>query len=172
MKQIFIVFFLLQFIFQTKGNSRQFEYLFPIPGSEMHSKFTDLIIRPGYPIQSFDLGLLKNTTITGNKSGDHNYIIQLLENKTTAVLEFELPFEPGEEVHVVFDQRLLNVESNPIGEFHYKFKISAFKKYTEAFILPEKKDLVYPEKDLDTLPPDFLQLIFKFPEFHMMQKYF
>ena len=75
-----------------------FQYLHPVPGSELVSKQTTIIMRTGDYIGSADFNNFSQIQITGSHSGNHGYDMLLAENDKTVILKPYSEFEPGETV--------------------------------------------------------------------------
>ncbi|MEM7104142.1 MAG: arylsulfotransferase family protein [Bacteroidota bacterium] len=155
MKQGIVLTFLLMIAWGTFASDSKFEYLFPIPGTALHSKNTDIIIRPGYSLSQQDINKLESTKVIGSVSGSHDFKATLVENSRTIVFDFDQPFLPGEEIEVIFDTSFRGFDLNPIGTFDYHFSISASKKYVSDFDWSNKEVFATQEKDTDSLPPGF-----------------
>jgi hypothetical protein len=148
-------------------NTNRYQYLSPVPGSEMVMPSTSIIIRYGETFSSLTSRNLSDIVVTGEKSGFHPGKLILLENNNLLSFSPAAPFDYGEKVTVELKDnfKLLNGSSAPY--LKYTFRI-AEKKINEnkdalASLKSElnrtklNKTIPYKHQNLyqDSLPSDF-----------------
>ncbi|MCW8824705.1 MAG: aryl-sulfate sulfotransferase [Ignavibacteriaceae bacterium] len=178
--QKFIVAILSLLLFTAKVIPQQtgiseYQYLSPVPGSEMNSEKTNIIIRYGQAYNSNDIYKGNLIKVTGERSGLHSGQIILAENNRTLLFEPDFPFMEGETV-TVKSLRQISTEGNQlIPLLSYNFRIaerdlnknkSNPKKYllseysntynsnNNGFLRPNSYNPVYSVIS-DSLPEDF-----------------
>jgi len=104
----------------------EFEYLSPLPNSEMNNPKTNLIIRYGVPFNTDDV-LNKNVIeVIGSKSGLHSGEIILAENNNTLLFEPYIPFQKGEIVNVKIISNVRTNNDEIIPELNFNFRITDY----------------------------------------------
>ncbi len=80
-----------------------FEYVSPVPGSRLVSRFNNIILRPG---PRFGEPSLRNVRlrVEGAASGPHAGSLELSDDRRTLLFQPDLPFSPGEEVTVTVER--------------------------------------------------------------------
>jgi hypothetical protein len=90
--KVFLTIFLMSsFLINAQNiNTKRFQYLSPVPGSNLNSPETNIIIRFGGAISNNNMS--NSLSIIGNKSGQHQGKIILVENGTTLIFKPENQF--------------------------------------------------------------------------------
>ena len=166
--------FIFLIIFLSVHTAKAFQhsdihYLFPLPNTDYHSKYSQIIIRfhsiwP-YQVENLD-GFIK---IQGAESGVVSGETIISTDNKTIVFKPSMPFIPGEKVEVRLTPIIAGAE-RPLLEFTYHFFISPhseiFHPVTDENYLVEKSELnlqrnlskksVYPlVKNGVSIPTDF-----------------
>ncbi len=119
----FIIFFRFDGLTQNLV-ANDFQYISPIPGSEMNSPETNIIIRYGKPFKQDVVTNQKIFIVKGELSGIHQGRIKLTEDNRTLLFVPQIPFAEGENVSVGFSEQLRTVENESIPDLNFYFKVS------------------------------------------------
>ena len=103
-------------------NINRFKYLSPVPGSNLNSPETNIIIRYGNAFSNNDIA--NSLSVVGNKSGRHEGEIILAENGRTLIFKPKNQFAEGEIVTVKLGSSLQTISGEQIPELQYSFKTS------------------------------------------------
>lgn len=136
-----------------------FQYQYPMGGSESVSPESNLILRPGAPI---DAATVRSQIfdVVGSVSGKHDGKARLSDDGTTILFRPSAPFEHGEIVNVRIREGIMTSAGTPIGSARYAFRVSE----TRETLLGVNENSVsavaplltgFPQPFLDTLPTNF-----------------
>ena len=101
-------------------NTKRFQYLSPVPGSNLNSPETNIIIRFG---DAFNNNNISNSlTVVGGKSGRHQGKIILAESGRTLIFKPENKFADGEAVAVKLGNNLRTISGEQVPILQYSFK--------------------------------------------------
>jgi len=116
--------FATKLIFSQQIGISEYQYLSPVPGSDMNSTETNIIIRYGPIYNSNDVYENNLIEVTGDKSGLHSGQIILAENNRTILFEPDFPFLEGEIVTVSLLRAINTEENKPVPQLSFKFSIA------------------------------------------------
>lgn len=98
-------------------------YLSPVPGSEMNSPYTEIIIRSKNLLNKQSVNL-NDLIVNGSKSGLHSGKIILSDDGKTLIFKPDDSFDAGETVSVSLTSGLDNIFGNEIGKCSFNFTVS------------------------------------------------
>ena len=110
--------------FSQQNGTSEYQYLSPVPGSEMNSPGTNIIIRYGIPYNSADVFTKTILEVIGNKSGPHSGKIILAENERTLLFNPDSPFWEGETVTVKLKGPVRTQDNVNIPNLIFNFRIT------------------------------------------------
>ncbi|HEU4725981.1 MAG TPA: aryl-sulfate sulfotransferase [Candidatus Eisenbacteria bacterium] len=118
-----------------------FLYVSPLPGSTLNLPATNVIVRPGGPIDPASLDPLTTVTLAGSFTGAHAGRLRLSDDGETIVVRPSLPFLPGESVtcRIAPGIRSTSGESFPGATFEFHL-VGARIPSTEALFSIEAAD--------------------------------
>jgi len=137
----FLILITLKLSYSQQSSIPEFEYISPLPGSEMIMPETNIIIRFGQPYNSNDVFSEKLIEVRGEKSGLHSGEIILAEKNKTLLLTPDIPFQEGETVSVRFVRPTKTEDDQIIPVLSFSFKITE-KNINEIVKLNPEKYLV------------------------------
>lgn len=109
-------------------NVSKFQYISPSPGSVLVTPETNIIIKPGEVLATFDLNDPSLISVTGHLGIDsYPGKLYLTSDSKTIVFIPDNPFTPGEEITVNLANKLKTLHNVPIGELQFSFKITPDK---------------------------------------------
>lgn len=165
-------------IFSQQSGTAKFQYLSPLPGSEMNQPETNIIIRYGTPFNSGDVLKGKLIEVSGEISGIHSGKIILTEDDKTMLFTPEVPFALGENVTVKFLRTVKTKYNKIIPDLNFTFRITKkdinkliienpekyFSRLNPELLIPKntssgKSSLSYSSVMNDTLPEDFPTIV-------------
>src|SRR5689334_23947864 len=115
--------FLFTFLFLNTviASQAQFSYISPMPGSKMHNKETNIILRTGKPI---DASSLKTNlvSINGSVSGTHECKIKLADDGKSILIYPSPILSGGETVTVVVNDGIRNETGEVIYGITFQFQ--------------------------------------------------
>jgi hypothetical protein len=126
-KQLQITALLVLFLFcsiLSAKSSKTFQYISPVPGSELNSRQTNIIIREGSKIDPGNLSNPYIIEVVGSLSGTHTGELLLSDDEKTVVFNPHLPFEPNEIVTVTLHRGLKTIEGKEVKSTSFTFKIT------------------------------------------------
>jgi hypothetical protein len=103
-------------------NVKRFQYLSPVPGSNLNSPETNIIIRFGNAFSNNNIA--NSLSVVGNKSGYHQGKMILAENGRTLVFKPKNQFAEGEVVTVKLRNDLRTISDEQVPVLQYSFKTS------------------------------------------------
>ena len=130
MTKIFKVFFLLLIIGElcysqnNNFNVESFQYISPVPGSGLHNPQTNIIIRQGETLSSFNLNDTTLITVTGDSSGLHSGTLYLTPDSKTIIFQPLSSFVKGEQVSVSLASGLTTATGGNVDSLHFFFTIT------------------------------------------------
>lgn len=101
----------------------QFTYINPVPGSEMHSPQTTIILKSEEAIDQETVHNKYLAEIKGSLSGKHNWTARLSDDNKTVILSPETAFEYGETVSVEVNPELRTMAGRTLHGTSFQFKI-------------------------------------------------
>ena len=121
MKTLFTIWLLLFcFVF---GQSKNFDYVSPLPGSKYVSPETNIILKPGGEIDKASInGNL--ISVIGSKSGIHRGNFLLADNQKTLIFNPDIKFFPFEKVSVELKDGIRTITGQDIGQLKFNFFIN------------------------------------------------
>ena len=119
-RHFYLVFFFLFIIFESA--KAQFQFLFPMPGSEDHSTNCNIVIREGNRLKAASLIGNDLFKITGSESGMHSFDVILSRDKKTILLKPQVPFAEDETVRVDINAGIEKENGQKINEYSFSFK--------------------------------------------------
>jgi arylsulfate sulfotransferase len=160
-KLIVPILFLLLFaakVFPQQTGISEYQYISPVPGSDMNSEKTNIIIRYGSAYNASDIYKGNLIKVTGERSGLHSGQIILAENNRTILFEPDFPFLEGENVTVKLLRSINTKDNKPIPMLSFHFRIierdlNKFKNNSEKYLLREYSDIKN-SKNTSSLRPD------------------
>ena len=105
-------------------NTELFQYISPVPGSELLLRQTNIIIRQGEELTGVDLNDTTLLTVNGSISGKHSGNLYLTIDSKTLIFEPNLPFTNGEKVEVYLKSGLRTITGNTVDSLGFSFSIS------------------------------------------------
>ncbi|MCY7408865.1 MAG: arylsulfotransferase family protein [Chitinophagales bacterium] len=125
----------------------QYQFISPMPGSQMNNTERIIVIREGKQI---DASTLKNNlfTIKGSKSGLHTFKMILTRDGKTINLNPDMPFAFDEEVTVTISNGIRSTEKRKWIAYSFSFK--THREYTteeKANFITAKNDALQQELD-------------------------
>ena len=123
LKVVLITFLMSALLINAQDiNTKRFQYLSPVPGSNLNSPETNIIIRLG---DTFSNANIANClSVLGNKSGLHKGKVILTEDGRTLIFKPENEFTAGEIVTVRLGSNLRTISGESIPVLQYSFKTS------------------------------------------------
>lgn len=107
------------------NSQHQFEYLHPIPGSSLLSKYTTVIVRPGDKILSTAEGLSSLFSVIGSSSGIHEGRANISDDRKTILWKPSIAFMPSETVYVKVREGIQTAAQGLCSGLNFHFVISA-----------------------------------------------
>ena len=145
-----------------------YEYLSPLPGAELVTKDTRIIIRPGEKLSSASVNESKWLTVIGEASGQHQGRIYVASDQKTIVFNPDKSFIPNELVAVQVQKGLYTEAGKLVPSIEYSFQISPKTKqirtpteiWYDRFL---ESEIVYTRKEISeetiihgvSVPTDF-----------------
>ncbi|MEO6168121.1 MAG: aryl-sulfate sulfotransferase [Chitinophagales bacterium] len=120
MKQI-LTLFICSLAFQTA--SAQFNYVYPVPGSQYHNPQTGIILKNGSFIDRATLADNNLIKIKGSSSGIHSWSVRLSDDDKSVVIKPEPKFDFGETVSVVVNAKIRKATGEKIEGTSFTFQI-------------------------------------------------
>ncbi len=160
--KLFKLLFLLIFLLSLNLNYAQqesFQFLSPLPGSELNSRESTIIIRHGDLINLSSLETPNLISVVGNKSGNvDGEIILSTEGKTVIFKPFK-KFQPDEMVFVTLKQGMITTDGEPVQKLQFSFKVTPlFERLSPDKYLTDEFEIAQPLNhplEPDTLPANF-----------------
>ncbi len=120
----FIALFQLELFPQTQ-NVSNFRYISPVPGSNLVTPQTNIIIRPWEALAPFNLNDTTILIVNGSISGPHTGKFYLTEDSKTLVFQPDQPFSSGESVSVHLNDSLRTQSGKNVGTLDFNFNITS-----------------------------------------------
>jgi len=120
----FLILISIDFSYSQQTNISEFEYISPVPGSELNSPKTNIIIRFGLAFSAADVYSKILLEVNGDKSGLHSGEVILTEKNKTLLFNPDIPFQEGEVVRVRFLRSTKTEEGLSVPELNFYFKIT------------------------------------------------
>ncbi|MBA3647883.1 MAG: aryl-sulfate sulfotransferase [Chitinophagales bacterium] len=117
-------------VFNVSYSYAQFQFIAPVPGSSSHNPDRCIIIREGHEIDKSVLEKKSFFKIEGSKSGNHDFSINLSNDRRTIILKPVIPFSYSEKVTVQIKGGLYRNDGAAIMPLSFSFSIH--RKYTDA----------------------------------------
>lgn len=111
----------------------QFAYVYPKPGTRYHQPFTNIILRNGAWLDEASVLAGDWITITGSKSGTHEWRARLSDDRRTVTIRPLTPFSYDEQVTVHVKSRLRKSDGHRINGLTFDF-------YTRPQPTPEQEE--------------------------------
>lgn len=133
----------LKIIYPQQVTNSDYEYISPVPESEMNMPETNIIIRLGKPYNSNDVFSSKLIEVTGDKSGLHSGKIILAENNKILLFTPDVSFQLGETVSVRLVRATRTEDGQTVPSLNFSFKITEnnlnelVKQNPEKYLLSE-----------------------------------
>ena len=107
---------------QQAGNC---EYVFPKPNSQLVSRETNIIVRPGRKIDRTSIPSASQFIITGSTSGRHEGRAVLSDDAKTIVFSLYQPLADDERVTVKMPEGVRGMDGSSVEPFSFEFKTAA-----------------------------------------------
>jgi hypothetical protein len=117
----------LIFLHSQVFSSTPLQYLSPKPGAILVSPETNVIIRPGEPLDKGPISDSSLITVVGSTSGPHPGTVKLSHDGKTIVFNPADRFTEGETVTVSLHDGLRTVAGKPIDHLEFTFAVSPRK---------------------------------------------
>lgn len=118
-----------------------FQYMSPLPGSELVSRETNIILRQGEMLSCAAAALINLVSINGSLSGNHSYKVVISDDNRTIILTPDTPFQPGEQVIVNLNKSVSTASGRLTETGSYYFTISP--KIAELLTEEERFEIAY-----------------------------
>ncbi len=117
-----LIFANLKVFTQTNQSTNKYQYIYPVPNSEMVSSKTNIIIRFGENINRSTIspGLI---SVNGSISGAHNGNFILSDDNQTLVFNPSLPFVYNETIFVLLESGIKTISNTLLPECTFSFTI-------------------------------------------------
>ena len=122
------------------------QYLCPLPGAQLVSPGTTIIIRPGTTLSAAPVSS-ELFRVAGSVTGIHTGSVVIADDGKTLIFKPVLPFAPGEEVQVDIGPDLRTESGCAVGAISFRFTVSATEPAAQADIL---RRLAYEELQAPT----------------------
>ena len=103
--------------------SAQFTYISPMPGTDLHNRETNIILKNGTWIDKESVQDHNLVEIQGSLSGNHDWIARLSDDRKTVVIIPKPVFSYGETVTVTVHSKLKDTEGGSVKGKSFNFKI-------------------------------------------------
>jgi hypothetical protein len=103
-------------------DARGYEYVSPIPGSQLVSRWNNIVIRPGGSLagRPIDAAAL---SVVGSQTGAHAGRLVLSDDRRTLVFRPSRPFALGEQVRVRFDAAVTSRKGGSLPPLEFTFAV-------------------------------------------------
>jgi hypothetical protein len=118
---------LLMFFHGAALSGTHLQYVSPKPGAHLVSNESNIILRPGEPL---DKGSTENSsliTVVGSASGPHSGMVALSDDNKTIVFNPREPFTAGETITVSLHGGLRTMTGRPVDPLEFTFVVSPRK---------------------------------------------
>lgn len=127
------------------GQTGDFAYIFPIPGSELIRQDATIIVRPKAELGSFSFVPSADVIqVTGSESGTHDFQVRVSSDQRTLNIQPLSPFSPGEQVTVDLGS-FLYFSSGLNQAMSWSFEISSYQSEEAADGADGSTDRLFPE---------------------------
>jgi hypothetical protein len=146
---------------QTVNSISKYQYLYPVPNSEMVSPQTNIIIRHGESINNRTVPQ-ELISVSGSVSGVHSGNFILSDDNKTLVFNSDYPFVYSETVDISIKSGIKTITNSILPECSYNFTIvkgevpqenNEFTNYTTNLAYPQKSNSLN-----DYLPPPTIKI--------------
>jgi hypothetical protein len=121
----------LIFLLSRAFSSAPLQYLSPRPGAILVSPETNVIIRPGEPLDRSWINNSSLITVVGSTSGPHSGTMKLSDDGKTIVFNPRVRFTEGETVTVSLHGGLRTAAGKPIDHLEFTFVVSPRKVFLD-----------------------------------------
>ncbi len=118
----------------AQDQQTQFQYLHPLLGSSLVSKYTTVIVRPGEKLLSSEQELASLFSVSGSASGTHNGRIIISDDQKTIIWKPTDEFVPAETVFVRIQEGIKTTAEQHYSSLIYYFVISPKTDYVPVNI--------------------------------------
>lgn len=118
----FLLFFVL--VMNAQDARMPFQYLHPVPGSSLISKYTTVIVRPGEKVISSEQELASFFNVSGSASGIHTGRAIISDDQKTIIWKSAIEFVPAETVFVRIQEGIRTAAQQRCPPLSYQFVIS------------------------------------------------
>jgi hypothetical protein len=131
------------------------QYVSPKPGTHLVLPESDIILRPGEPIDKSSIEGLSLITITGSVSGPHSWSAALSDDNKTIVLNPRDPFTAGETVTVTLHDGVRATTGRQVDPFEFTFFVSPRKVFIDPMygLSSELEGSHQVQAEMNALPP-------------------
>ncbi len=162
MKNLKLFIILATFLVTSAGlvaQQESYQFISPMPGSELNSRESTIIIRHGDLINGSSLEMPNLIRVVGDKSGlVSGELILSTEGKTVIFKPFA-KFQPDETVHVTLTQGIRTITDNVLPHLHFSFKVTPLVERLKLHeYLTDEYQITNPQNyplEPDTLPANF-----------------
>ena len=131
------------------------QYLSPKPGALLVSPETNVIIRPGEPLDRSSVNNSSLITVVGSTSGPHSGTVKLSDDERTIVFNPQDRFTEGETITVTLHDGLRTATGNPVDPLEFTFVVSPKKVFIDPMysLLSELEGSHQVQAEMKALPP-------------------
>ena len=137
----------------------EYQFISPVPGSELNSRESTIIIRDGRFVKQASLDTPNLIEVIGNSSGLIKGDLIVSTDGKTIIFKPSQKFAPGETVFVTLNKGLRTINNETLAELQFSFKVTPL---TERLLpheyLQDEYQIAAPQYypfEPDTLPSDF-----------------
>jgi hypothetical protein len=117
----------LMFFHAAALSGTPLQYVSPMPGAHLVSPQSNIILRPGEPLDKSSIDGPSVITITGSLSGQHSGTVVLSDDNKTILFNPRDPFTAGETVTVILHDGLQTTTGTKVDPFEFTFVVSPRK---------------------------------------------
>ncbi|MFC2119710.1 aryl-sulfate sulfotransferase [Bacteroidota bacterium] len=134
--------FFLNFSYPQNSNLKQYQYIFPIPGSVKLHPEDNIIIRQSGIIDESSLNGIDQIEVIGSQSFKHNGKLILSTDLKTLIFDPAFSFSPGEEVTVKYNGGIKTLEGKELIPIEFTFRVSEkLINYDSQYLSEEINDI-------------------------------
>jgi hypothetical protein len=146
---------LLMFFHGAALSGTHLQYVSPKPGAHLISPESNIILRPGEPLDRGSVEGPSLITATGSLSGPHSGTVALSDDNKTIVFNPRDPFIAGDTVTVILHDGLRTTTGRQVDSFEFAFVVSPRKVSIDPMysLFSELEGSRQVEAEKNALPP-------------------